>query len=57
MHKLPTVVAVLVNGWLQHVLEAAVPRTKMARGAFSYGSLVKAIVRQGLNIVDGDQAN
>ena len=56
LNKLPTVVAVIVNGWCGHELKAGVPRTKMGRGTFSYGSLVKVIDRQGLTVVDGDQA-
>ena len=54
LNKLPTVVAILVDGWFGHELKAGVPRTKMGRGTFSYGSLVKVIARQGLIVVDGD---
>ena len=55
LNKLPTLVAVIVDGWYLHELSAGIPRTKMARGTLSYGSLVKVVTRQGLNVVDGDQ--
>jgi hypothetical protein len=53
--KLPTVVAFEIHEWFKHELQAKVTRSKMARGAFSFGILVKLVARQGLNIVDGDQ--
>ena len=52
---LPTVVAEQVHGWFKHELDARVPRSKMARGAFSFGTLVKLVARQGLNLIDVDQ--
>ena len=55
LNHLPTVLPQEICAWFSHELSAGVPRNKMARGAFAFGSLVKCIVRQGLNIVDGDQ--
>ena len=52
---LPTLVAKEVHDELRHELMARIPRSKMGKGAFAYGSLVKVISRQGLNIVDIDQ--
>eukprot|EP00747_Dinoflagellata_sp_TGD_P168958 gnl/TRDRNA2_/TRDRNA2_196646_c0_seq1.p1 gnl/TRDRNA2_/TRDRNA2_196646_c0~~gnl/TRDRNA2_/TRDRNA2_196646_c0_seq1.p1 ORF type:complete len:110 (+),score=13.86 gnl/TRDRNA2_/TRDRNA2_196646_c0_seq1:39-368(+) len=40
---------------VQHKLMQGVPRTKMVRGAFAFGSSVIATARQGLNFVHGDQ--
>ena len=55
LNHLPTVVPDEIADWFKHEVQAGVPRNKMARGVFAFGSLVKVIARQGLNLVDGDQ--
>jgi hypothetical protein len=54
-NRLPTLVAQQVHTWFEAELATGIPRSKIGRGALSFGSLVKVIARQGLNIVDGDQ--
>ena len=53
-NKLPVIPVSLVHKWFRHELLAGVPRSKVGRGAFAFGRLVKYVARQGLNKVDGD---
>jgi hypothetical protein len=55
LNQLPMVPAMEVHEYFKHEVAARVPRSKMAKGAFAYGSLVKVVARQGLNVIDGDQ--
>ena len=54
INALPTLPPPDVCSALAHELQVGIPRSQMGRGAFSYGSLVKTIVRANLHHVDAD---
>ena len=55
INHLPTVPVQCVDEMFAHEVAAGVPRSQIGKGVFAYGSLVKVVARQGLNVVDGDQ--
>ena len=52
---LPTLVAKEVHDEFLHELMASIPRSKMGKSAFAFGTLVVVVSRQGLNVMDVDQ--